>query len=162
MRFNPPAAATEQYKVLKDCQLGKYKFKKGALFGYLIHELHKNPHQWYHPEKYLPDRFNPEHQYFNKPNGDPRHPNAYMPFGFGERKCVGYLFALTIMPLLITKIISSFDFEFTEDHMNDEDWFPEAQFFLNNYPPVPVKATALVKIDGEEEKTTAGSEFYDF
>ena len=89
--------------------------------------------------KYIPERFNPQHHYFKRPNGEQRHPNAFMPFGFGERKCVGYLFAKTIIPLMVTKIIKTFSFEFEDKKMNEEDSFPKASFFMNHYPPINVK-----------------------
>lgn len=46
--------------------------------------------------------------------------------------------------------------------MNKDGWYPEAQFFLNHYPPINVKATALFKTDSEVVKETDGSEYYDY
>lgn len=87
-----------------------------------------NPNQWHQPHKFNPNRFDPEHEWFKTPAGNARHPMSFIPFSFGERKCLGYHFAKTIIPSLVTKIIKSFNFEFVDDYMNDEDWYPVASF----------------------------------
>ena len=54
---------------------------------------------------------------------------AFVPFSFGERKCLGYNFANMIIPSLIVKIIDKFDFDFTDAEMKEEHKFPIASVF---------------------------------
>lgn len=117
MRYNPPGHHTDVYKILEDCKLGKYNFLKGQELIFSIYGAHLNPNEWHSPEKFIPDRFNPDSEFFKKPNGEPRHQHALIPFGFGERKCAGYLFAKTIIPALVTKFVHEFDFEYVEKYM---------------------------------------------
>lgn len=52
-----------------------------------VHALHRDPRFWSEPERFQPERF------FAENVGD-RHPFAYVPFGGGQRKCIGNHFAL--------------------------------------------------------------------
>ena len=141
MRYNPVAVASEEYIMLQDCQLGKFKIPQGDSVAFFIYGAHHNPSQWREPSKFLPERFDPDSEYFKKPNGEPRHPMSFVPFGVGERKCLGYMFSKTIMPSLITKIIHTFDFEFVDEHMKSPDYYPAASFLQNYYPAINLKVS---------------------
>ena len=54
---------------------------------------------------------------------------AFVPFSFGERKCIGYNFANMIISSLIVKIINKLDFEFTDAELKEEHNFPIASAF---------------------------------
>lgn len=138
MRYNPVAVASEEYIMLQDCQLGKFKIPQGDSVAFFIYGAHHNPSQWREPSKFLPERFDPDSEYFKKPNGEPRHPMSFVPFGVGERKCLGYMFAKTIIPSLTAKIMHTFDFEFVDGYMYKPDWHPIASLLLNNYPSINV------------------------
>ena len=114
LRFNPPIPSTEQFIVTKDCRLGKYDVKKGVHLSFYIHGVHHNPNEWQQPELFNPSRFDPSHPMFKTPSGKNRHPMSYIPFSFGERMCLGYQFGKVMLPTLISKIVSNFDFEFVD------------------------------------------------
>lgn len=114
LRFNPSATVTEEYRITKDCTLGGIKFRKDTQVDFFIYNVHHNPNEWHTPEKFLPDRFNPASELFKAPNGEARHPYSFVPFGFGERKCVGYQLAKVVIPNFIIKILRFFDFEYLD------------------------------------------------
>ena len=88
---------------------------------------HRNPNEWHYPDKFMPERFDPESEYFKTPNGKARHPLSFIPFSFGERKCLGYQFANVIIPTLISRIIFQVDLEFTDRDLTiNEDKYPVA------------------------------------
>ncbi|MZE78581.1 cytochrome P450 [Streptomyces xinghaiensis] len=60
--------------------------------------LHRHPQLWDDPESFDPGRFSPE-----RSAGRPRH--AYMPFGGGERICIGQHFALTELHLVLLTLV---------------------------------------------------------
>ena len=68
------------------------RFKGSKLF-LAIHGANYNPKQWYDPEKFIPERFDPESKYFAPPDNykssKTRHPFAFVPFSFGLRNCPG-------------------------------------------------------------------------
>src|SRR5262249_54074282 len=59
----------------------------------------RNPRHWQNPGGFDPERF--------APGQPPRHQFAYIPFGGGARKCIGYAFALLEGTLAITMIAQS-------------------------------------------------------
>merc|ERR1711861_118284 len=117
LRYNPPSPFGAEYKILKDCKLGQYEFKKGTLFNPCLYQAHRNPNQWHHPEKFLPERFDPSSELFTTPSGEQRSSMSFIPFSFGERKRLGYQFAKVIIPSMITKMIHGMEFEFTDKEL---------------------------------------------
>lgn len=109
LRFNPPAPSSDDYIITKDCKLGNFNFKAGTVIMMNIWWVHMNPNEWQKPEEFHPDRFDPNHPLFLAPSGKPRNEMSFIPFNFGERKCLGYMFAKAVIPSLTTKIIHNFD-----------------------------------------------------
>ena len=71
---------------------------KDAELIYYPSGTQRNPDQWPSPEKFLPERFDPSNKMYKTASGNDRHPLAFIPFSFGERKCLGYQFAYTMIP----------------------------------------------------------------
>ena len=67
------------------------------------HALHRNPSYWPRPDEFLPKRW-------LVPEGDPLHPvkNAWRPFEFGPRTCIGQELAMTEMKILLVLIVREF------------------------------------------------------
>jgi len=139
LRFNPPAPQTDEYKICKDCTLGGVQFKKDTQVDYSLFSVLHNPNEWYHPEKFLPERFDQSHEYFKTPSGNERHPMSFQPFGIGERKCLGYQLAKTVVPNLVIKLNHFFDFELVDQQYEEEHKFPMAEAVMSNEPPVMVR-----------------------
>ena len=139
LRFNPSAPITDEYKINKDCKLGKFEIQKDIGFMMNIFWTHRNPNEWHRPDEFHPQRFDPSHEMFKTPSGKPRKATSFIPFNVGERKCIGYLFAYSIMPSLLTKIIYNFDFEFVDEALKEEHTFPVASTAQNHMPPIEVK-----------------------
>ena len=62
---------------------------------------HRHPDFWPDPERFDPERFTPERV-------RERHPCAYLPFGTGQRVCLGMNFALQEMVLLLATVAQRF------------------------------------------------------
>lgn len=73
--------------------------------------LHRNPKEWQHPDKYIPDRFDPENPLFLTPEGKRRHPMSFAPFLGGKRICLGKTFVETISKIIGPTILYNFDFK---------------------------------------------------
>jgi len=66
-----------------------------------IYNIHHHPDFWQQPEQFNPERFlNDENRRF-----------SFMPFGTGERICIGNHFALLESQLLLSMIIQHFDLQ---------------------------------------------------
>ncbi|NQU38300.1 MAG: cytochrome P450, partial [Actinobacteria bacterium] len=96
---------------LEDTVLGgKYQVKKGQAISILTPTVHRNPDIYPDPEN-----FNPDH--FEAAKEAERPAWAYLPFGSGQRACIGRHFSFFEAQLLLGmilqrfKLIDSFDYE---------------------------------------------------
>jgi cytochrome P450 len=88
MRLYPPAWALGREALAPDVIGGEpVPARPTFLVVMLPYVLHRNPRYWPDPERFDPDRFTPE-----RSQGRPRH--AYLPFGAGQRQCIGNTFAM--------------------------------------------------------------------
>ena len=79
--------------------------------------LHRNPRLWENPDKFDPDRFPIDERMPNEVTQN----YAYLPFGGGQRKCVGDQFALFESIVTLAMVCRRFDFELDETkHPNGE------------------------------------------
>ena len=71
-----------------------------------IYYLHYNPEEWQEPEKFIPERFDPESKFYLRPDGMKRHPFSYGPYLGGKRVCLGKDFAESLAKIMITMIVN--------------------------------------------------------
>lgn len=96
LRLYPPAWVFERIALEDDEVLG-YTIPKGAIVAVSPWVMHRSPDLWPNPEGFDPARFlEPD------PN---RHKLAYLPFGAGPRTCIGNVFALTEMQIILPIIV---------------------------------------------------------
>jgi cytochrome P450/NADPH-cytochrome P450 reductase len=82
---------------------GKYRLQAGSAVMVLTEMLHRDREIWGEdPEAFDPDRFNPE-------NRARIPPNAYKPFGTGQRACIGRQFALQEAVLVLSMVLQRFE-----------------------------------------------------
>ena len=144
MRFNPSLINSEAFQISRNCKLGKYNFKEGAQVTYNIFGVHNNPKEWQQPEKFLPERFDPESPLFKTTDGKMRHPLSFIPFSFGDRKCAAYKLAEYLSPNVLIRLIHNFDFEFADsDLQNEPHMYPIASIFQNHLTPIMIRCTKI-------------------
>ena len=66
----------------------------------LINHIHHHPDFWEESERFDPDRF-----LAKTPGG---HPFAYVPFGAGQRQCIGRDFAYMEGQLILTRLLQQY------------------------------------------------------
>ena len=82
--------------------------EKGTLISVPLFLLHRNPKYWPNPDKFDPERFNP--------NKEPTYPTyAYLPFGDGPRYCLGKRYALLQSKMAIVSVFRDMHFERAPD-----------------------------------------------
>lgn len=101
MRLYPPAWVVER-RVRADTVLGGYRIPRNSVVLMSPWVTHRHPGLWSDPETFDPERFSPE-------NVQGRHRNAYFPFSFGPRVCIGAGFARLEMPLLLATLAQRFE-----------------------------------------------------
>lgn len=127
MRFRPPVGILMR-KIIKDTEIDGYALKQGRLAMFSIYNIHHHPDFWPQPERFDPERFlSDENRRF-----------SFMPFGTGERICIGNHFALLESQLLLSMIVQHFDLQL----LNTDEAEVEMAVTLKPKGGVPVKLVA--------------------
>jgi cytochrome P450 / NADPH-cytochrome P450 reductase len=80
----------------------RYPLKKRSALLVLLPVLHRDPAVWNEPEKFDPDRFAPAAR-------EAIPPQAWKPFGNGQRGCIGRAFALQEATLVLAMLLQRFE-----------------------------------------------------
>ena len=100
------------------------KIIRGADLFLAIYNIHRSPEFWENPDKFDPERFlrpfsNPNRPDWGgyTPNLSTLYPNeihadfAYLPFGAGQRKCIGDQFACMEAVVTLVMVLRDYDFK---------------------------------------------------
>jgi len=98
LRLFPPAPYINRKTVAED-YIGGYKIPPKTDILVMICDIHRDPDIWVNPDEFQPDRFLDE-------NSVPF--DAFMPFGDGVHKCIGYKFALVEVTIIAVKLLEKF------------------------------------------------------
>ncbi len=107
MRLYPPAWIMGRMTVAAD-EIGGYHIPAGSTVIMSQWAMHRHPAYWDEPQRFNPERFDPE---ASSAKQRPRY--AYFPFGGGPRLCIGEPFAWMEGILLIAAIAQRFRFNLT-------------------------------------------------
>ncbi|MGZ5050048.1 MAG: cytochrome P450 [Methylobacter sp.] len=129
MRYYPPAAVLMR-RIAKDTELEGYALKQGRLAIFSIYNIHHHPDFWPQPEQFDPERFM---------DNDSRR-FMFMPFGTGERICIGNHFAMMESQILLSMILRHFDVQL----LNTEEAEVEMAVTLKPKGGLPVRLVARV------------------
>jgi cytochrome P450 len=103
LRLYPPIYWLARKSVEEDIIDG-FRIPAGTSMGLMLYLIHRHPEEWEAPERFDPDRFTPEHS-------AGRHKHAWVPFGSGQRQCIGKEFALMEAQLILTRLAQRFHVE---------------------------------------------------
>ncbi|KAI7837331.1 hypothetical protein COHA_008846 [Chlorella ohadii] len=106
LRLYPPAAAAVRESPAGGMQLGGLNVPEGTALQVSIFAMHRNPKYWSNPEAYIPERF-----VEGSPEAAEVTPGAFMPFGDGARKCIGYRFATLEGVLTLVTLYQQYTFK---------------------------------------------------
>ena len=108
MRMYPPAPVTNR-ECKETCAVtDELIIEKGVDIEFPIFFIHRNPKYWPNPDKFDPERFNP--------NNEQSYPTfAYLPFGEGPRQCIGKRLALLEAKMTLVAILKDLQFKRTTE-----------------------------------------------
>lgn len=102
LRLYPPAWVIARQPVKEDTLAGVHIPASPRVIAVVnVYALHRNPHYWPEPERFDPERFSPE-----RSAARPR--LAYIPFGAGQRLCIGNALALMEATLITAMVLQRF------------------------------------------------------
>lgn len=82
LRLYPPATFFARL-ITEDFQCDRYIIPKGTTFLVFSYSIHRDPSVYEKPERFIPERFDPERGLLKK------HPYSFIPFSAGPRNCIG-------------------------------------------------------------------------
>lgn len=97
MRIYPPVMALPR-RALRDTRIGRYAVPAGSEVVIWVYRTHHDPRFFPQPERFLPERFDEAHS-----AARPKH--AYLPFGAGQRACIGQTFAMIEAQLIVATFV---------------------------------------------------------
>src|SRR3954470_12950135 len=104
LRLWPTAPAFTRHPYENTVIGGKYRLENDTAATILIGMVHRDKQVWgEEPERFDPNRFSPERR-------GKIPPNAYKPFGTGQRACIGRQFALQEATLVLSMLLQRFEF----------------------------------------------------
>ena len=121
LRHDPPSARSLGYIAKSTFMLGDIQVPKGQVLTINIYSSHYNKYQWIEPEKFLPERFDPNSEYFKTPDGKARSPIAWCPFTFGVRTCPGRSLGLMEIKVLFIYFMLGIEYEIDEKFLKNDD-----------------------------------------
>jgi cytochrome P450 len=93
MRIYPPVMAIPR-RAQRDATIGPYPVPAGSEVIIWVYRTHHDPRFFPAPERFEPERFDEAHSVAR-----PKH--AYLPFGAGQRACIGQTFAMVEAQLIV-------------------------------------------------------------
>jgi cytochrome P450 len=100
MRLYPPAYWIPR-TAIEDDVIDGYRIPAGKMVAVMSQTIHRHPEQWENPHAFDPDRFLPE-------RSEGRHKLAWIPFGAGQRLCVGREFAMMEGPFILARMMQRY------------------------------------------------------
>jgi cytochrome P450 len=94
LRVYPPAPGVSRF-ALKDDQIAGYDVAAGTMVGASCFVMHNSPEHWERPGTFDPDHFLPE-------KVEKRPKFVYMPFGGGQRLCMGDRLAMMMSSIILS------------------------------------------------------------
>jgi cytochrome P450 len=99
LRISPPIVLTFIRVAQVPFQMMGHELPVGSRIWGNMYSVHRRPDLYPNPDQFQPERFL-ERQYS---------PYEFLPFGGGDRLCIGYAFALYLMKLAVFTILSRYD-----------------------------------------------------
>jgi cytochrome P450 len=108
LRVHPPAWNFMR-RALNEDEIGGYTVPPETKMLISPYLLHRHPLFWTEPERFLPERFLPDQK-------EARHRFAYLPFGAGQRQCVGNGYTVTLLTVAIATLLQRCQWRLVPDH----------------------------------------------
>lgn len=100
-------------EALTNMKLGDLDVPEGIHIWTFIPALHRDPENWgSDADEFKPERFE------NGVSESCKYPQAYMPFGYGSRLCMGQTFAMLQLKIVLSLILPKFSFSLSPNYQH--------------------------------------------
>jgi cytochrome P450 len=94
---------------MRDTAIGGYHIPARSMLLIAVYNIHRHKDFWRDPQEFDPDRF------FMEGGASHKHRCAFIPFGAGERFCIGSNFASVELAIFLAQVVGAFDFQLVND-----------------------------------------------
>lgn len=115
--YGKPLKATE------DMELDGLKLKKGTYVYPNNAVIGVSQNIWKDPLEFIPERFDPDSEYFKLPDGKKRDPITWLAFGGGARTCMGDNYSMYFVKVGLVYFMHLFDFKLESDPKVDSFFY---------------------------------------
>jgi len=110
-------------KAKEDINLDGFTVKKGTIIYPNNAVIGVSYNIWKDPLEFIPERFDPENEYFKLPDGKKREPIAWLAFGAGPRACMGDNYSMYFVKVGLVYFLHLFNFELKEEPKEDSFFY---------------------------------------
>jgi cytochrome P450 len=108
MRLYPPVWWITR-RALTDDEIVGYHIPAGSMVHLVPYVTHRHPDFWENPEGFDPERFEAD-------RSATRPRQAYFPFGGGPRSCIGSIFAMMEVKLIVAMVVQAYRLHLVPSH----------------------------------------------
>ena len=118
LRIDNSAIETLYYVTTQPFRICNVPVESGIRMKIDIFGAHYNINEWIEPTKFIPERFDPNSEYYLKPNSTKRrNPYAHVPFSHGMRSCPGQTLALLEAKVIMAYLLMHTDYDIEEEQL---------------------------------------------
>ena len=141
-RLDHTAAETVAYEAIENTEICGVPISKGTLMSINLFGPHYSKKEWKDPLKFIPERFDPESEYFLSPTtGKARDQLSFIPFSFGMRACPGQTMARLVQRVALPYFVANVEFDVNKEQLENE------KILFNNYSQYHLQLT-INRING--------------
>ncbi|OCK73848.1 cytochrome P450, partial [Lepidopterella palustris CBS 459.81] len=134
--YTPTPAGARRKTPRGGATISGYYVPEGTIVCIYQYPAFTLPNNWAYPDKFIPERWLPtDHPDRPKATLSDKQ-DAFQPFGFGPKNCIGKALAYAEMKLIIARFVWHFDFELLDDGFQIEK---QKIFLFRDRPPLNVK-----------------------
>merc|ERR1712241_1490531 len=122
MRLYPVSPMDSPHVTYRDTQVSDHPLPVGTSVLFNLYAILRDPDHWDKPECFIPERF------FSEDQSSLTKPKSWIPFGTGQRSCVGEQLARVNLLYIVTGLLQRLIFTFPPDDVRPDlstppDWF---------------------------------------
>ena len=120
LRIDPPLPRSMHFYAKADITIAGVPLPKNSLMSMTFIARHYDPEQWHEPYKYIPERFDPDHELYLKPGTkSPRDQLSFVAFSNSVRKCPALTFAYLELKTILVYFLSRFEYKVDQELLDN-------------------------------------------
>jgi len=122
LRIDPPLPRSMHFYAKRDIKIADVPLPKGSVISMCFIARHYDPKVWHKPTEFIPERFDPESEYYHMPETKKARPqNSFVAFSSAIRKCPAATFAYLELKVVLSYFMSRFEYKVSHELLDNEN-----------------------------------------